>query len=235
MSAEVPDTAKSRAAILGAIRRGLGRDGAPTRAQREAPETRLATHPRNLQPARTAGADHGGLAHLFRHYAEAVQATVTEVADMASVPAAVADYLRRENLPARAVMAPDPALDAAPWAETGMLSIRRGKPTESDEVSVTSAFAGIAETGTLVMLSGKEHPSTLNFLPETHIVVLSADRVVGTYEDVWDRIRRKMGGAVPRLPRTVNLVTGPSRSGDIQQTLLLGAHGPRRLHIVLVG
>ena len=74
-------------------------------------------------------------------------------------------------------------------------------------VSVTSAPAAVAETGTLVMFSGADHPSTLNFLPETHVVVLPADRVAKTYEDVWDLIRQRMAdpgnGLNGMMPRTV--------------------------------
>ncbi len=170
--------------------------------------------------------------------AEGVFATVDRVDDMTAVPAALSDYLKRENLPARVVMAPDKTLDAAAWDSEPLLEIRRGVPEEPDMVSVTSAPAAVAETGTLAMFSGADHPSTLNFLPETHVVVLPASRIAKTYEDVWDQIRARMAdasdgrGNLP--PRTVNFITGPSRSGDIEQTLLLGAHGPRRLHIILV-
>jgi L-lactate dehydrogenase complex protein LldG len=81
-----------------------------------------------------------------------------------------------------------------------------------------------------MMLSGPEHPTTLNMMPDTHIVVLRADQVVGSYEDGWDAVRRRD----KEMPRTVNFITGPSRTGDIEQTLQLGAHGPRRLHILLI-
>ena len=167
-----------------------------------------------------------------------VHATVARVSDMADVPGAVSDYLRGENLPSEVVMAPDPGLDAAPWDDSKLLNIRRGVPGEPDQVSITSAPHAVAETGTLAMFSGPDHPSTLNFIPETHVVVLPASRVVKSYEDVWDAVREQAAsgasgrGGLP--PRTVNFVTGPSRSGDIEQTLLLGAHGPRRLHIVMV-
>ena len=144
-------------------------------------------------------------------------------------------YLAAENLPARLVMAPDPDLDGIPWHVEPLLDVRRGLPTVQDEVGLTSAFAAVAETATLIMLSGQAHPSTLNFLPETHVVVLPADRLVGAYEDAWDLIRRQARERSELLPRTVNMITGPSRSGDIEQTLQLGAHGPRRLHVVLVG
>src|SRR3546814_17374947 len=89
------------------------------------------------------------------------------------------------------------------------------------------AFAGIAETGTVMMASGPDAPITLNFLPENHVVVLRASQVAGTYEEAWQRLREARGRGV--MPRAVNLITGPSRTGDIEQTILLGAHGPRRL------
>ena len=223
-----PDT-DARSAILSGIRRALGRDVV---ADTSAVDARIAARARNLIPARTDGDDAHRLA-VFRHYAEAVDASVDRVADMAAVPAAVSAYLVRENLAARVVMAPDATLDAAPWDDEALLEIRRGVPGRDDAVSVTSAAAGVAETGTLMMLSGPEHPSTLNFLPETHIVVLPASRIVGAYEDAW-QMAREEGERRGQLPRTVNFVTGPSRSADIQLTLLLGAHGPRRLHIVIV-
>jgi L-lactate dehydrogenase complex protein LldG len=94
---------------------------------------------------------------------------------------------------------------------------------------VTAAFAAIAETGTLMALSGPDSPTTLNFLPDNHVVILRASQVMGAYEDGWDKLRRT--GA---LPRVVNFITGPSRTGDIEQKILLGAHGPRRLHIILI-
>jgi L-lactate dehydrogenase complex protein LldG len=130
-------------------------------------------------------------------------------------------------------MAPDEELEALPWKDQPMLTVTRGAAREPDAVSVTGALAGIAETGTLMLHSGPGGPSSLNFLPETHVVVLPAARVVGSYEDGWDLLRRRFGNGT--MPRTVNFITGPSRSADIEQTIQLGAHGPRRLHIVLVG
>ena len=223
--------------ILDGIRRSLGRSG-PIDEKRAADlRERLAKPARNLLPAR-ADLPAAALIDLFQSMAEGVFATVERVTDMAAVPAALTDYLKRENLPAQVVMAPDPSLDSAQWQNEPLLEIRRGVPEESDMVSVTSAPVAVAETGTLVMFSGADHPSTLNFLPETHVVVLPADRIAKTYEDVWDLIRQRMAdgsnGLDGMIPRTVNMITGPSRSGDIEQTLLLGAHGPRRLHIILV-
>jgi L-lactate dehydrogenase complex protein LldG len=145
------------------------------------------------------------------------------------VPEAVAGYVAAENLPADLVLAPDPSLDDILWDARPLLRIRRGRAEAGDAVSLTRCFAAIAETGTLMLISGAETPTTLNFLPDTHIVVVYADQVVATYEDGWDRLRTN-----GRMPRTINFITGPSRTGDIEQRIELGAHGPRRLHIILV-
>ncbi len=133
-------------------------------------------------------------------------------------------------------MAPDPWLGSLGWERQPLLAIRRGKAEPSDEVGVTVAFSAIAETGTLMLLSGPETPTTLNLLPETHIVVLRESQIVGAYEEAWARLRLARGGegGAVAMPRTVNFITGPSRSADIEQQLQMGAHGPRRLHIVLV-
>ena len=111
-----------------------------------------------------------------------------------------------------------------------MLEVRRGRAEDVDAVGLTTAFAGIAETGTLMLLSGPETPTTIAFLPETSIVVLRAERVLRAYEDGLRLLREERG----ELPRSINLITGPSRSGDIEQTIQLGAHGPKRLLVLLV-
>jgi len=219
--------------ILGGVRKALKR-GALDPAAADALRARLVDPRRNLIPARAASLDEAGRIALFVAMAEEVQTSVARVAGLADVPAAVAAYLASENLPAELVMAPDPALDGIPWGERPLLQLRRGKAAPGDQVSVTPAFAGIAETGTLMLISGAETPSTLNFLPDTHIVVLRAGQVVASYEDGWDLLRDRADGGPQSWPRTVNLITGPSRTGDIEQRIQLGAHGPRRLHVVLV-
>jgi L-lactate dehydrogenase complex protein LldG len=127
----------------------------------------------------------------------------------------------------------DLVLASLPWDRAPHVERKTGPSDGSDLVSATRAFGGVAESGTLVLVSGEDNPTTLNFLPEHHLAVLFADDIAGDYEAVWSRIREQYGPRV--LPRTVNLVTGPSRSGDIEQTLILGAHGPRALHILIVG
>ncbi len=219
----------ARSTILNGIRRSLRR-GELTGTARLAAIARLAEPPPGPAVARARLAQPEKVA-LFCQWAETNNATVARVA-AADVPAEVAGYLARNNLPAEAVMAPSPALDGYDWGSQKMLSLRRGRGEGRDHVSITGAFAGIAETGTLVTASGPEHPVTLNLLPDTHVVVLRESDIVSGYEDVWARLRARYGK--DRMPRTVNTITGPSRTGDIEQTIELGAHGPRRMHIVVV-
>lgn len=221
--------ATSRATILDGIRRALHR-GDLSAAQRQDVDSRLAQPPLGPAVAR-ADLPQPDKVDVFCHWAEFNNATVARVT-AAEVPGEVTAYLARNNLPAVAVMAPSTTLDGFDWAGQKMLSLRRGRGEGSDQVSITGAFAGIAETGTLVMASGPDHPVTLNLLPDTHIVVLRESDIVGGYEDVWTRLRARYGK--DRMPRTVNTITGPSRTGDIEQAMELGAHGPRRMHILVV-
>ena len=214
--------------MLTAIRRGLKRGALPA-DQATMLRGRLAAHPRHLIPARSR-LPHREQVDLFVRNVELAFGTVTRVTDLNAVPKAVADYLAAQNLPGLLVMAPNAALQAIPWSDRPLLEIREGRAEATDTVSVQHGFAGIAETGTLMLPSAGDRPVTLNLLADTEIVVLRADAVVGAYEDGWDQLRATMED----MPRNVMFITGPSRSADIEQALELGAHGPRRLHVVLV-
>jgi L-lactate dehydrogenase complex protein LldG len=222
---------EAREQILRGIRRSLNRGRLDPNTETELRE-RVAAHRRNLVPARATALDDRQRIDLFVAMAEEVQATVTRVISSAGVPEAVARYLAAENLPAELVMAPDPDLDLIPWEARPLLRIRHGRAEPEDKVSLTPCYAAIAETGTLMLISGAQTPTTLNFLPDTHIVLVRGDQVVATYEDGWDRLRASRAGDA--LPRVINFITGPSRTADIEQNIELGAHGPRRLHILLV-
>ncbi|PSC04577.1 lactate utilization protein [Alsobacter soli] len=219
----------ARDEIFANLRRSLGVKGSEA-PRRHVVQERLESAPKGLVPQRGQLIGEG-LIELFKTQAEAAMASVVEVDGPMAVPEAVAEYLRASNLPARIKMGDDLRLAAMPWGETA-LEISKGRSDGQDLVAVNHAFAGVAETGTLTMTSGPENPSTLNLLPDYAIVVLSAKDVVGDYETMWARLRDEYGKG--QMPRTVNWITGPSRSADIEQTLLLGAHGPRSLHIVLV-
>ena len=224
----------SREDILGAIRRGLKRGELPV-DQQAMLAGRMARPPRHLVPARSQVSRPDQVALLVRNVLKEF-GTVDRVPEAGAVPGAVAEYLAQHNLPGQFVMAPHPALQVLPWGERPLLQVREGRAEATDLVSVQHAFAGIAETGTLVFPSGPERPTTVNLLPDTAIAVLWTSRIVGAYEDAWDLLRAE-GAAEPGggfMPRNVMLVTGPSRSADVEQTLELGAHGPRRLHVVLV-
>jgi L-lactate dehydrogenase complex protein LldG len=221
----------SRDAVLASIRRSLGVSGreAPRRA---AIAERLNRHPRGVVPSRGQLQSKERLA-LFRSMVELAAGTLDEVLRPEDVPAAVAALLRAHNLPLALRRGDDPRLAAVPWERERTLEIATGPTDGSDLVSVSHAFGAAAETGTLVLTSGRDNPTTLNFLPDTHVVVVNADDIAGDYETLWDRLRGTFGAGT--MPRTVNWITGPSRTADIEQTLILGAHGPRRLHVIVVG
>ena len=219
----------AREDILSNIRRSLGVTG------REAPrisamQERLTSAPRGVVPARGQVNGPERIA-LFRAEAERVAASVAEVAQPQDIVSEVARYLREHNLPATLRMGADARLAALDWTDTA-IEVSHGRSLGDDLNGLSHAFGAVAETGTLAMVSGPDNPTTLNFLPDNHIVVLREADLLSDAESLWDRLRATYGKAL--APRTVNLITGPSRSGDIEQQIVLGAHGPRRLHIVIL-
>jgi L-lactate dehydrogenase complex protein LldG len=221
----------ARDTVLGSIRRSLGVSGSEA-PRRKAVADRLATHPGGVVPARGQVAPFERLA-LFIKMMEFAAGTVDVVADAGDVPSAVAAFLRRHNLPMQVRRGDDRRLAELPWQREVTLEVTRGISDGAQLASVSHAFGAVAETGTMVLTSGADNPTTLNFLPDNHLVVLDARDIAGDFETVWQRLRETYGEGV--MPRTVNLITGPSRSADIEQTLILGAHGPRRLHVIVVG
>lgn len=217
----------SRTAILESIRRSHGR-GELSVDRQQALRDRLNRHPASTIPARSAG-NHEDRISLFTTMATSVDATVSHVSGWDALPQEIGDWLKARNLPTSLAVAPDARLD--PVARHPLYTVHRGAALPEDLIGVSVAEAGIAETGSLMLVSGAETPTSLNFLPDVHIVALAASALVGPFEDAWTRIRARFPDG---LPRSVNFITGPSRTGDIEQTLLLGAHGPRQLHIVIV-
>ncbi len=220
----------SRQAILSRIRTSLKVSTGDTERAATA-STRLAERPRGIIPKRGQLPAEERLA-LFIAMAEKYNATTERLTSRETLPQSVAEYLKQRNLPASIRIGADSRLVNLPWQSAGALEILNGASDGNDLVAVSHAFGGIAETGTLCVLSGPDNPVTLNFLPDHHIVVVAASDIVGDMESLWASLRAAQGDI---MPRTVNLITGPSRSADIEQTLLLGAHGPRALHIVIIG
>jgi len=213
----------ARERILARIRKAQGRGGSgPSKAELDAVETYLRAHPRGTLPPVEAD-----LVARFRARAEAMQSTTEEVAGEADVPAAVARYLKGAGLPLAGCAWPELAhLD---WRSAG-LALEPRAANGGDAVGVTGGFAAIAETGTLMLASGPDAPATVSLVPETHVAVVFAERIVAHMEDAWALAREELR----QLPRAINFVSGPSRTADIDQTIVLGAHGPYRVHVVVV-
>jgi len=221
----------ARELIFATMRRSLGVSGteAPRRASVAA---RLAGHPAGVVPARGQLPPRERL-DLFMRMVEAAAGTTERAACAADLPAAIAAFLRGLNLPLRVRHGDDARLTVLRWGNAPALEVLRGPSDGGDLAAVSHAFTAVAETGTVVLTSGPDNPTTLNFLPDVHIVVVDAADVASDFEAVMARLRERYGEGV--MPRTVNMITGPSRSADIEQTLLLGAHGPRKLHVIAVG
>ena len=215
--------AGGRERVLGAVRAALRRDPAEAAARKKEVEAHIAARETHVRPP-----VEGDLAARFAEKAVLAASTLAAVEGIDHVSKAVADYLDEHGLGREIVATSDPLLQQVRWSNEFAVARRAADP--DDRVSVTAAFAGVAETGTLVFVSDRPTPTTLNFLPETHVAVLARDRLVAHLEDVWARLRAERAGP----PRTVNFITGPSRTGDIELQLELGAHGPRRLHVILV-
>ena len=217
----------SREKILSTLRQSLGR-GPLDEARVKELESNMRRPKNRVVPARgqVKGAKRK---ELFIKMAEACDCTVVQVETLADVPTAAVEFLRNNNLPASIRVAPQGDLKNLNWSE----NVSFGLAEDDHPVGLIKAWAGFAESGTLMVLSGPEGPTTLNFLPDTFVAVLEVKDLLGTYEEGWKKLRgRKQNGTF--MPRTVNWITGPSRSADIELTLQLGVHGPRRVHILLV-
>jgi L-lactate dehydrogenase complex protein LldG len=218
-----------RETVLARIRAALGTYDSPRR--RGIVARRLAAPAPTLVPERARRSKPDSRT-LLRTFLEGQSATVIDVPSAADVPKAIAGYLRSANLPFRLRAGDDAYLEALPWATEPALQRLPGPAAAADEVGLSRAVAAVAETGTLVLASGADNPVTLGFLPETHIVVVEDGDLVGGYEAAWEKIRARFGRQ--QMPRTVNFISGPSRTADIGGQLVMGAHGPRRLCVILV-
>jgi L-lactate dehydrogenase complex protein LldG len=212
----------ARENILQRIRAANGRTGALTPAERETALARLRAHPRGPLP------DMGWeLLPRFKERCIAMMSSVAEINSVADVPQAVAKYLTENKLPLSGACWPEFA--NLGWAGAG-LQIAARPANGDDKVGITGTYCAVAENGTLMLLSGQDSHATTSLLPDNHIAVVPASRIVRAMEDGWDLLRREHDS----LPRQVNFVSGPSRTADIEMTLVMGAHGPFRVHVVIV-
>lgn len=219
----------ARARILSRIRRSTVKGDEAER--RNAIDTRLKNPERNIVPGRGQG-DEAHRIQVFTRMMESVGGTVEILDDVNDVPASVAQYLRNTNRPAQIRRGSDEHLANLPWHRAQTLEVNEGRAQDADTASLTHAFAGVAESGTIVQISGSANPTTLNFLPEAHIVLLEAKDLHASYEEAWVRLREIYGPG--QMPRTVNMISGPSRTADIEQTIVRPAHGPKDMHVIII-
>lgn len=199
----------ARAAILESIRKGRSDTPAPPRYAFPIPSGDLPTH--------------------FIAKALASIADVREIASAEDAPEAVHAILAEHNVP-RMIHIPSVSdLLALPWDRAAGLGVTNRPPSGVD-TAFSAAHYGIAETGTLAFLSGPRALSSWHYRPGREIVLLRRNAILPRLEDLFAALR-----AGPGVPATLNLVTGPSRTADIEQTIELGAHGPVALHILIAG
>ena len=209
---------EARNQILQRIRAALTRDEGESM-----PPPRLGRHPRGPLPAFD-----GAALDRFVAKVQAAAASCELIGALAEVPEAAEAYLIRQGLTPKLVAAPALVSEALPWPPTLKVEYRRAEAL--DACALTVAAAGIAETGTLALVSSAGTPSTLNYLPEFCLCVVKRSAIVTHMEDAWDLLCAERN----HLPRAVHFITGPSRTADVEQTLQLGAHGPRQLHVIVV-
>ena len=215
----------SREDILGRVRASLHRNAGNAATAREVMAAALAN--RNPGPQPAVASEPRALLERFRVKSEQASSTVEIVATDAEVPAAIAKYLGAMKLQTSAVAWA--SLGGLDWAGAGLKIETRGA-RDADLVGITGCFCAVAETGTLMMTSSPDTPAAVSLLPETHIAVVRAARIVAYMEDAWNLARAELGS----LPRAVNFISGPSRTGDIEQILTLGVHGPTALEILVL-
>lgn len=199
---------------------------------RQAGQGRIkAPHPGKASPPKMGSLS--GKKKIDRFVEQVVQqyATVDTLPSLDNLPEYLTKWLRQQNLPQEIVIAP--ILEDLDWQDNPSIRIRTGAATTADMVGVSMAYGAAAETGTVMMISGENTPTTLNFVPDVEIIVLSKKDISAGMEGCWDQLRAYRD-EVGQMPRAVNYITGPSRTADVEATMVLGAHGPRRLHLLLI-
>ena len=178
-------------------------------------------------PARRARAFFASQDRVAIHRAVHPDAGHEEIVAVEGLPLAVARYLESQSLSSSLVGWLEYA--ALDWNGAGLDYASR--PANGGDASgLTGCFCAIAETGTLLLLGSPNTPKVTALLPETHIAVVRKDRIVRTMEDAFALMRKEVG----EPPRATFFVSGPSRTADIEQTIVIGAHGPYRVHVILV-
>lgn len=154
-------------------------------------------------------------------------ASIERASDNAQLVQSVTDFLRRHHQALKLCVMPHPLLAGLSWPEELQTETRGVEATDLSVLTV--GCYGIAETGSVVMLSSHDTPAEANFLPDNFICVVRGKDIVAHVEEVWEHLRQ-----TTNMPAVVNLISGPSRTADVEQTIQLGAHGPRRMHVIML-
>jgi len=216
----------AREKIFAQIRASLQR-GKLSPEQEKGLSVKMQNPTHSILPAR-ANLTGEALINLFIEQAKYALAHLERVDSLSRVPQLILQILQEQALPFVLRAASDSVITSLPWQDFPELTVSYGRAFEADKVSLTPCLCGVAETGTLVLLSSHNSPTTLNFLPALHIALLDRKSIVRYYEEAWDLIRTR-----DLLPRMVNFITGPSRTADIEQTVQIGVHGPKQVFIIL--
>ena len=213
----------ARENILARIRRQTGKAGTTSESEIAAVRSHIFRHERGPLPT---FAMHDPVQHFIEECAR-LTTTITEVAGLADLTHEVARYIASASLQPRCVgWSEFASLD---WQAAGIQYDNR--PANGDDlIGITGCFCAIGETGTLLLLGAPDTPKSTALLPETHICIVKKSRMVPTMEDAFQLMRDELG----EPPRATFFVSGPSRTADIEQTIVIGAHGPYRVHVVLM-
>ncbi|WP_439102197.1 LutC/YkgG family protein [Congregibacter sp.] len=143
----------------------------------------------------------------------------------------ISRFITQKHGQRRIVTGHDPRLAALPWRDGGLLP-RFDSAQSGDTVSVSYAYCAVAESGSLALLLDRNNPGLNNLLVEDHIILVERKDIHERLESIWTE--RSLQTPATR-PRGLMMISGPSSTADIAMQLVLGAHGPRALHVIIVG
>ncbi len=225
----------SREAIFSKLRQSTGRSRESATQAPDDTAGEAALKVADLaQPLRSKAAprpDMGGdTVERFILKVQASGASVDRLRSLQEVPEAVQAFLTQHGQRPSIVVTDDDALRQIEWPDG--LQVQCRPASESDQTSVTGAVVAVAESGSIVVKSGKAGANSLAILPDNHISVVFTHQLVAHIDGVFDSYTDD--GQSQPMPRVLSFITGPSKTADVEQTLQHGAHGPKRKHIILV-
>lgn len=216
----------ARAHVLGSIKEHLA---AAHRSERPPPvlDVSRATSGRPLLPQ-----DLSGRVARFKSMLESAGGHVTVAKDRVHAASALRRVVAKGGI-RRIALSDDPVATELVGILSGVEVVELGDREQllDCDAGLSGAQWGISETGTLVLASDAERHRLVSLLPPVHVAVLSATRILGGLEEALQQVAR---GGSEALPRAVTLVTGPSRTADIELTLVVGVHGPKELHVIVL-